>query len=69
MEKEALRPGDLVPEGGWGSSRPVVMLTVCGELTSNPAGVRRLALLLVPLNLGSYHRFLLLEDRTETHTG
>lgn len=69
MEKEALRPGDLVPEGGWGSSRPVVMLTVCGELPSNLAGVRRLGLLFIPLNLGSYHRFLLMEDRTETHTG
>lgn len=32
MEKEALRPGDLLPEGGWGSGRPVVMFTVCGEL-------------------------------------
>lgn len=69
MEKEALRPGDLVPEGGWGSHRPVVMLTVCGELPSYLAGVRRLALLLVPLNLGSDHCFLLMEDRTETHTG
>ena len=69
MEKEALRPGDLVPEGGWGSSRPVVMLTVRGELPSNLAGVRRLGLLLIPLNLGSYHRFILMEDRTETHTG
>lgn len=25
MEKEALRPGALFPEGGWGSGRPVVM--------------------------------------------
>lgn len=32
MEKEALRPGDLLPEGGWGSGRPVVMFTVCGGL-------------------------------------
>lgn len=28
MEKEALRPEDLLPEGRRGSGRPVVMLTV-----------------------------------------
>lgn len=69
MEEEALRPGDLVPDGGWGSGRPVVMLTVCGELPSNLAGVRRVTLLFIPLNLGSHHHFLLMEDITENHTG
>lgn len=40
----------------------MVMLAVRGELPSNLAGVRRLTLLPVPLNLGSYHRAPFLTD-------
>lgn len=58
MEEEALMPGDLIPEGGWGAGGPVVMLTVCGELPSSPAGVRRVTLLLIPLNLKRQSLFL-----------
>lgn len=61
MGKEALRAGDLLPEGGWGSRRPVVMLTVRGELPSRLAGVRRVIPMLIPLNVGRDHRFLLIE--------
>lgn len=61
MENEALRPGDLLPEGRWGSGRPVVMLTVCGELPSSLAGARRAILMPIPLNLGQHHCFLPME--------